>query len=120
MLMEILLRAIARSTRGTILIPPVSPLRATLDAQGRSKRQCRTQTRNVLIASKAGASAKFIASTWLETGAGAHPMVADREFLPVALVTTGQTDRTTTRALAPVNRTCVQTETETEEEEVIL
>ena len=39
------------------------------------------------------------------------------QFLSVVPVTTAQTVRTTTRALAHVNRTCVQTEREIDEEE---
>ena len=42
-------------------------------------------------------------------------------LLPFVAVTTAQTVRTTTRALvAHVNRTCVQTEREIEEEEMFL
>ena len=41
------------------------------------------------------------------------------QFLSVVPVTTAQTVRTTTRALAHVNRTCVQIERKIEEEEMI-
>ena len=71
-------------------------------------------------ASKVGTSARHIALNWLAIGAGVHPIAVVMEFLSVVPVTTAQTVRTTTRALAHVNRTCVQTEREIEEEEMIL
>ena len=81
MLIVTSLDAIAHSRREMILLPPVSPPRASLHAQGRTKRLWSSQTRNALTASKLGHSDELIARTWLGIGAGVRPTGADRKMI---------------------------------------